>query len=170
MVSQFWADYTKQIEAFAQGDATVGTTWQINANLLNGGDPPTKVETVKPEEGSTGWSDTWMINSKTKHPNCAYLFINHIVSPLANAKIADYFGEAPANAKSCELTPEEFTPTTSVTTSMADHCALFHAAEDSYWSDVYYWTTPEETCIDGRTDVKCVGFDKWIEAWTQIKG
>lgn len=170
MVSQFWSDYTKQIEAFAQGDATVGTTWQINANLLSGGDPPTKVETTKPEEGSTGWSDTWMINSKTKHPNCAYLFIDHIVSPLANAKIADYFGEAPANAKSCELTPEEFTPTTSVTTSMADHCALFHASEDSYWSDVYYWTTPEETCIDGRTDVKCVGFDKWIEAWTQIKG
>ena len=71
-----------------------------------------------------------MINSKTKHPNCAYLFINHIVSPLANAKIADYFGEAPANAKSCELTPAEFTPTVSVTTTMADHCALFHAAED----------------------------------------
>ena len=39
MISQYWTDYTKQIEAFAQGDATVGTTWQINANLLNNGDP-----------------------------------------------------------------------------------------------------------------------------------
>ena len=83
LISQFWADYTKQIEAFAQGDAMVGTTWQINANLLSAGTPPTKVETVKPEEGSTGWADTWMIDSKTQHPNCAYLCINHIVSPLA---------------------------------------------------------------------------------------
>jgi putative spermidine/putrescine transport system substrate-binding protein len=170
MISQYWTDYTKQIEAFAQGDATVATTWQVIANLLTAGDPPTKVETVKPEEGATGWSDTWMINSKTKHPNCAYMFLDWIVSPKTNAQIADYFGEAPANAKSCELTPAEFTPTVSVTTTMADHCALFHAAEDGYWTDVYYWTTPEETCLDGRTDVKCVGFDKWIEAWTQIRG
>jgi putative spermidine/putrescine transport system substrate-binding protein len=170
MVSQHWVDYTKQIEAFAQGDATIGTTWQINANLLRSGDPATEVEAIKPAEGSTGWSDTWMINSKTKHPNCAYMFINHIVSPVTNAAIADYFGEAPANSKSCTLTPAEFTPTISVTTTMADHCALFHAAEDDFWKDVYYWTTPEVACIDGRTDVKCVGFDKWIEAWIKIKG
>ena len=54
MVSQFWADYTKQIEAFAQGDATVGTTWQINANLLASGDPPTKVETDQARGGLDG--------------------------------------------------------------------------------------------------------------------
>jgi putative spermidine/putrescine transport system substrate-binding protein len=170
MISQYWTDYTKQIEAFAQGDATVGTTWQINANLLNNGDPATVVEAVKPPEGSTGWSDTWMINSKTKHPNCAYMFINHIVSPVTNAAIADYFGEAPANAKSCALTPAEFTPSVSGSATMADHCAVFHATDDAFWNDVWYWTTPEATCLDGRTDVKCVAFDKWIEAWTQIKG
>ena len=25
-------------------------------------------------------------------------------------------------------------------------------------------------CVDGRTDVKCKGFDDWIKAWTEIKG
>ena len=38
-----------------------------------------------------------MINSKTKHRNCAYKFIDHIVSPEANTQIADWFGEAPGN-------------------------------------------------------------------------
>jgi putative spermidine/putrescine transport system substrate-binding protein len=142
MISQYWSDYTKQIEAFAQGDATVGTTWQINANLLASGDPPTKVETTKPEEGATGWSDTWMINSKTKHPNCAYLFINHIVSPLANAKIADYFGEAPRTRSRASSRLRN-----SHDHLRDDHhgrslCAVPRSGR-LYWSDVYYWTTPK---------------------------
>ena len=29
------------------------------------------VEAFLPDEGSTGWSDTWMISSKAKNPNCA---------------------------------------------------------------------------------------------------
>ena len=51
----------------AAATSTVGTTWQVIANLLQAEDPPVPVEVVKPEEGATGWSDTWMINSKTKH-------------------------------------------------------------------------------------------------------
>ena len=34
------------------------------------------VETILPKEGATGWSDTWMISSKAKHPNCMYMWMN----------------------------------------------------------------------------------------------
>jgi putative spermidine/putrescine transport system substrate-binding protein len=154
-VGEYWSDYNKQITSFTNGNTVMGTTWQVIANVLEGADVP--VKTVKPAEGATGWSDTWMINSKTKHPNCAYKFIDHIVSPEVNIQIAEYFGEAPANSKACALA------------SNPDHCSIFHAEEDEYWQDVWYWTTPTETCIDGRTDVKCKGFDAWVEAWTEIK-
>ena len=51
------------------------------------------------------------------------------------------------------------------------HCEDFHAAaDDPFWDDVWYWTTPREACIDGRTDVQCVGFDRWLDAWLEIKG
>ena len=30
-----------------------------------------------------------------------YKWMNHIVSPKANAAVAEWFGEAPANEKSC---------------------------------------------------------------------
>ena len=36
-----------------------------------------------------------MIYSKAAHPNCMYLWMNYIISPQANAKVAEYFGEAP---------------------------------------------------------------------------
>ncbi len=47
------------------------------------------VEAVLPKEGSTGWSDTWMISSQAKNPNCAYLWLDYIISPEANAKATE---------------------------------------------------------------------------------
>ncbi len=154
-VGEYWSDYTKQIDSFTNGNTVLGTTWQVIANVLQATDEP--VEVVKPEEGATGWSDTWMINSKTKHLNCAYKFLNHITSAPVNIQIAEYFGEAPGNSKSCELATNP------------EHCAIYHAAETDYWTDVWYWTTPVENCLDGRTDVKCTTFDDWVKAWQEIR-
>ncbi|MDQ2934026.1 MAG: ABC transporter substrate-binding protein [Chloroflexota bacterium] len=157
LIGEYWSDYTKEIEAFTNGNSVLGTSWQIIANLLQAQAPPAPVKAIEPKEGATGWSDTWMINSKTKHLNCAYKWLNDIVSPKVNAQVAEWFGEAPANQKSCDLTADK------------NHCAIFQAAETDFWKHVYYWTTPTKTCLDGRGDV-CIGFDKWIEAWTEIKG
>ena len=156
-VGEYWGDYTKQISSFQNGNTVLGTTWQVIANVLQGSDPPVPVEVVKPVEGATGWSDTWMINSKTKNINCSYKFLNYITSPSVNIQIAEYFGEAPGNSKSCELA------------SNPDHCTIFRAAETEYWKDVWYWTTPVADCLDGRTDVKCKDFAAWVEAWTEIR-
>ena len=156
-VGEYWGDYTKQISSFQNGNTVLGTTWQVIANVLQGSDPPVPVEVTKPVEGATGWSDTWMINSKTRNINCAYKFLNHITSPSTNIQIAEYFGEAPGNSKACELA------------SNPDHCTIFHAAETEYWNDVWYWTTPVADCLDGRTDVTCKDFAAWVEAWTEIR-
>ena len=158
LISQYWVDYTKQMDAFRNGDATVGTTWQVITNLLQGEDPAVPVDVIKPEEGATGWSDTWMINSKTKNINCAYKFVEYITSPEANIQVAEWFGEAPGNSKACDLAVNP------------DHCDIFHADDDAFWEDVWYWQTPEAKCVDGRTDKTCKNFDDWVKAWTEIKG
>ena len=154
-VGEYWSDYTKEIQAFANGDSTIGTTWQVIANLLEA-DGAT-VETVLPDEGSTGWSDTWMLSSEAENPNCMYMWMDHIISPEANAGVAEWFGEAPANEKSCELTADP------------DHCDIYHAAETEYWENVYYWNTPVSDCGDDRGDV-CKTYDEWVQGWTEVKG
>ncbi len=154
-VGEYWSDYTKQIDSFTNGNTTIGTTWQVIANVLQGGG--SKVDVTLPPEGATGWSDTWMINSKTKSPNCAYKFLNHITSPSINIQIAEYFGEAPGNRESCALAVNP------------DHCAIYHAAEVDYWKNVWYWTTPVADCLDGRTDVKCTTFEDWVKAWQDVR-
>jgi len=155
LIGEYWGDYLKHVASLKSGGTVLGTTWQVNINLAKS--EGTKVEGIKPVEGSTGWSDTWMISSKAKNPNCAYLWMNHIASPAANAGVAEWFGEAPSNAKSCDLTADK------------NHCATFHAADDAYWEDVYYWNTPTEACLDGRTDVKCVPYAEWVKAWSSLR-
>ena len=157
-VTQRWVDYTKQMTDFQTGTSNVGTTWQIITNLLKAQTPPVKVDVIKPTEGATGWSDTWMINAKTKNLACSYAYIDYLTSAATNAKIAEWFGEAPGNSKSCALTVAK------------DHCAIFHADDEPFWQDVWYWQTPTAECVDGRTDVTCKSFDDWIKGWTEVKG
>ena len=52
----------------------------------------------------------------TENPNCVYKWMDYIVSPEVNAQVAEYFGEAPANEKACELTATRTTATSSTPT------------------------------------------------------
>ena len=155
VVGEYWSDYTKEISAFKSGDSVLGTTWQIIVSLAQAEKAPVKA--ILPEEGATGWSDTWMISSKAEHPNCAYAWMNHIISPEANDSVAEWFGEAPANAKACDIATEGF-------------CDEYHAGDEAFADQIYYWTTPISECLDGRTDVECTTYSDWTQAWTEIKG
>ncbi|SDS34341.1 ABC transporter substrate-binding protein [Actinoplanes derwentensis] len=156
LIGEYWSDYTKEVQAFKAGNSVIGTTWQVIQNLTKADGAP--VEAILPSEGATGWSDTWMIAAKAKHPNCSYLWMNHIISPQANAGVAEWFGEAPSNKLSCALTADK------------NHCATFHADDEDYFKQVWYWTTPLAQCVDGRTDVTCKDYAAWTQAWTTIKG
>jgi len=169
-VGEYWVDFLKQISSFANEDVVVGTTWQYQYLTLKAeGDPVASSPASQgflPEENATGWSDTWMISSEAKHPNCMYLWMDHIISPEANAKVAAYFGEAPAQSKACDLIgslPPEYFGT-------ASHCKDYNADNPEFWSGrVYYWETPLAECGDDRGAV-CKDYNDWVQAWTEIKG
>lgn len=154
-ISEYWSDYLKSIQSFETGNSVVGTTWQVIRNSMTAGTP---VDVVLPDEGTTGWSDTWMISSQAKSPNCAYQWLNYIASPKANAQATEYFGEAPSNQAACKFTTDP------------NQCANFHAGDAAYASKIWYWSTPIAKCLDGRTDVKCTDYSAWTKAWQEIKG
>jgi putative spermidine/putrescine transport system substrate-binding protein len=157
IIGKYWSLYTDEQAAFAAGDSVVGTTWQVIKNLLDADDVP--VEVALPKEGATGWSDTWMISSKAKNPNCMYKWMDYIISPAANAAATVYFGEAPVSSEGC-VEADKLSP---------GHCELFHAEDEDYFSKVHYWSTPQKECGDSRGAV-CKDFTEWVQAWTEIKG
>jgi putative spermidine/putrescine transport system substrate-binding protein len=157
-VGEYWNDYLKEQEAFTKSSSVLGTTWQVITNLIQGDDASPPVDAILPAQGSTAWSDSWMIYSKTKHPNCSYQWLNWITKPDVQAQVAEWFGEAPANLKACDLTTDK------------SFCAGYHADDQAYYDQLSYWTTPTKTCLDGRTDVECVAYKDWAAAWDEIKG
>jgi putative spermidine/putrescine transport system substrate-binding protein len=156
-IGEYWSDYTKEQAAFTSGDSVVGTTWQVIANLIEADKQSPPIDAILPKEGATGWSDTWMISSEAEHPNCMYRWMDHIISPKANAGVAEWFGEAPANQKSC------------AETAVKNHCEIFHADDEQFFEQVAYWTTPTKDCGDDRGEV-CKDYSEWVKAWTEIKG
>jgi putative spermidine/putrescine transport system substrate-binding protein len=156
-ITRYWGTAQDEIDAFTSGDMVVGTTWQYQANVLTAANVPVKA--ILPKEGTTGWSDTWMISSKAKNPNCMYKWMDYIISPAANAMATVWFGEAPVSQAGCDEAEK----------LSAGHCETFHATDEAYFKKVWYWNTPTKECIDGRGPI-CTDFAEWTQAWTEIKG
>ena len=153
IISNYWSDFVREQAAFVAGDAVLGTTWQLVAGLLRADRVP--VATTLPREGATGWSDSWLISSRARHPNCMYRWIDWMLSPRINAQVAEWFGEAPANRKACAFTADR------------RHCATYHAADERYYAKVAFWKTPRRDCGDARGEV-CKPYEDWVDAWEEI--
>ena len=130
LVAEYWADYAKQANGLPSGSIVAGpglaADRQHRQRRRREGRRGQAVRRVRPAGRTPGW---WPRTRRTS--TAAYKWLDYIVSPEVNAEIAEYFGEAPANEKSCALTENK------------DHCDQFHAEEEDYWTNVYYWTTPD---------------------------
>jgi putative spermidine/putrescine transport system substrate-binding protein len=133
----------------------LGTTWQVIANLLEAdkvadqGDPPRR--------GATGWSDTWMLSSKAKHPNCMVEWMNWIESPEVQAQVAEWFARRPPTRRRAISRPTSRSAET------------YHVDDPGYYDKVKFWATPPRNCRDDRGNT-CVDYSQWVQAWTEIKG
>ena len=81
IVSEYWADPAAQITSFVGGTTELGTSWEVLRKLTE----DDKFKSVLPKEGSTGWSDAWMLATDAKNPNCAYEWMNYTSSPRSTA-------------------------------------------------------------------------------------
>ena len=154
----FWGTVADQVASYTAKDVVIGGTWQYQVNLLAADNQP--IEGVLPEEGSTGWSDTWMMAKAAKHPNCMLLWMNHMMSAEANAQATVWFGEAPTSPQACTAA-EAISP---------GHCAQMHATDEAYFAKVHYWATPQTDCKDADAATTCVSQDDWVNAWTTLRG
>ena len=154
----YWGTYADQIASYTAGDVTTGTSWQFMANLLQAESQP--IAAVLPDEGSTGWSDTWMIAKNAAHPNCMYMWMDHMASAEANGQATVWFGEAPTSQQACDYAE----------TIAAGHCELTHATDEAYYDKIAYWSTPQADCADDDSATTCKDQDDWVEAWTKLRG
>jgi putative spermidine/putrescine transport system substrate-binding protein len=154
----YWGLATDQIASYSAGDVVVGTSWQYMVNQLALAN--VAAAAILPDEGSTGWSDTWMMAKDAAHPNCMLLWMDYMMSAEANALATVWFGEAPTSQAACDFA-ETLSP---------GHCTDYHATDEAYFAKVAYWATPQEDCNDEDAATTCKTQDDWVNAWTTLRG
>ena len=158
LLGKYWVYASDQIDLFKNGKSDIGASWPYQQSQLTAAKQP--VAAVTPKEGVTGWLDTWMMSTKAKHPNCAYLWWNYISAPKVQAMQATTYGETPVNKKAC-VQMEKLAK---------GSCTQYSAnAPAAYYKSIKFWKTPVTDCGDSRGKV-CMSYSKWVQAWTQVKG
>jgi putative spermidine/putrescine transport system substrate-binding protein len=158
LIKKYWGLASDQIDLFKNGGSTLGAGWPYQVSQLKAAKAP--VAAVSPKEGVTGWLDTWMMSAKAKHPNCAYRWWNYISTPKVQAMQSTFYGETPVNKNACPI----------MNKLSSGSCALYSAnAPASYYHAIKFWKTPLADCGDSRGKV-CMPYNRWVQAWTQIKG
>jgi len=145
LVRKYWVLATDFDELFKSGDANIGAGWPLMTNDLR--KAGMNVKEVIPKEGVTGWSDSWMLSKKAKHPICAYKYMNYTTKPDIQVKVVDVTGYSPANKKTCEpLGPQR--------------CKDLHVRDDKYYDTIKYWATPTAP----------TNYRQWTDAWAEVRG
>jgi putative spermidine/putrescine transport system substrate-binding protein len=167
IVSKYWAVYTDEIDGFESGDMTVGTAWPVNQNLLLS-DGKVPVASVTPDEGVTGWADTWMMSSNAQHPICMLKWMEYTLRDNVQSSTAVAFGATPSVTTACTQLQSDLADAYGQDVA-SEIYPVYHCGEDDYLSSIYLWKTPLPDCGDDRGQT-CIDYSAWTNAWTEIRG
>jgi putative spermidine/putrescine transport system substrate-binding protein len=151
LVGRYWHDAMVQVDDFKNEGVVASSSWPFQVNLLKADQP---VASVIPAEGATGWADTTMLHADAAHPNCAYKWIEHSLSPKVQGDIAAWFGSVPVVPAACKgnalLTDEG--------------CAT--NGFDNF-DKIHFWKTPIGKCA---TQENCVPYSRWVSDYIAVMG
>jgi putative spermidine/putrescine transport system substrate-binding protein len=155
IVSKYWALYTDEIDGFVDGSMVAGTAWPINMTYAKA---DVNVHAVIPEEGVTGWADTWMMSSHAPHPNCMLQWMQYTLTSDLQTQVAEFYGATPSNTASCAQLNKD----------LGKAADIYHCGDDAFLSSVALWKTPLADCGNGSND--CADYSAWTEKWLEIRG
>jgi putative spermidine/putrescine transport system substrate-binding protein len=153
LVNRYWHDAFIQMDDFVNEGVVAASSWPFQVNLLQFDGQP--IASVVPEEGATGWADTTMMHVNAPHPNCAYQWLEHSISPKLQGDLAAWFGSVPAVLAACQGN-ELLTDAGCDTNGLGN------------FERIHFWRTPAADCGDGRTD--CVPYHEWVTNMIAVIG
>lgn len=151
LVGRYWHDAFIQMDDFKNEGVVASGSWPFQVNVLQSESQP--VASTIPSEGATGWADTTMLSVDSKHPNCAYKWMEHTLSPKVQGDVAAWFGAVPSVPAACtgnELLTD-------------DGCALNGFEK---FDKIKFWKTPVSKCDQGE----CVPYYRWVSDYIGVIG
>ena len=153
IVHRYWHDAFVQIDDFTNEGVVASGSWPFQVNLLKSKGQP--IASTIPSEGATGWADTTMMHADAANPNCAYLWLEHSISPKVQGDLAAWFGSVPSVPAACKgnalLTDE------GCATNGFDNFAK-----------IAFWRTPVSKCA--TQEAGCVPYYRWVTDYIAVLG
>ena len=153
IVGKYWHDAFVQIDDFTNEGVVASGSWQFQANILGSKKRP--IATTVPVEGATGWADSTMLHVEAKHPNCAYLWLEHSLNPKLQGDLSAWFGSVPSVPAACKgnkLLGDE------------------GCARQGYnaFDKIHFWRTPVAQCKSQAAG--CVPYHRWATDYIAVLG
>ena len=167
LINKYWNVWTDEVDAFDSGDMVAGTAWPANQNVVES-NGKVQVASVSPDEGVTGWADTWMISSSSPHPNCMLAWMNYSLSDTVQAATAYTFGATPSVTTACDQLKKNLVAGYGKEVGDSAY-PVYRCGDDSYLGQIYLWKTPLPDCGDDR-GTTCVDYNTWTQRWLEVKG
>jgi putative spermidine/putrescine transport system substrate-binding protein len=158
LVSRYWHDAFIQIDDFKNEGVVASSSWPFQVNLLQADKAvmeKTPIASTVPEEGATGWADTTMMHAEAAHPNCAYMWMEHSLSPKVQGDLAAWFGSVPANLAACK-------GNALLTDTGCDTNGLQN------FDKIAFWRTPVAKCASQAEG--CVPYHRWVSDMIAVLG
>ena len=153
IVHRYWHDAFVQIDDFTNEGVVASGSWPFQVNLLKSKGAP--IASTIPEEGATGWADTTMMHADSEHPNCAYMWLEHSISPKVQGDLAAWFGSVPSVPAACK--GNELLTDAGCATNGFDNFAK-----------IAFWRTPVSKCT--TQEAGCVPYYRWVTDYIAILG
>jgi putative spermidine/putrescine transport system substrate-binding protein len=99
-----------------------------------------------------------MLATDAAHPNCAYLWMEHSLSPKVQGDVASWFGSVPAVPAACEGGA-----------SLIDEAGCTTNGIDNF-DQIAFWKTPTSDCFGTQPEGTCVTYDEWVTQYNDIIG
>jgi putative spermidine/putrescine transport system substrate-binding protein len=154
LVFRYWHDVTLQMEDFTNEGVVASSSWPFQVNLMQASGAP--IASTIPAEGATGWADSTMLHAEAPHPNCAYMWLEHSLSPKVQGDLASWFGSVPSVPAAC--TGNELLTDAGCETNGFGN-----------FDQIHFWRTPTTSCGDDRGDV-CVPYREWVTNYIAVIG
>jgi putative spermidine/putrescine transport system substrate-binding protein len=158
LVSRYWHDAFLQIDDFKNEGVVASSTWPFQVNILQADKAAmekTPISSTVPQEGATGWADTTMLAAEATNPNCAYMWMEHSLSPKVQGDLAAWFGSVPANLNACK-------GNALLTDSGCDTNGLQN------FDKIAFWRTPIAKCASQAEG--CVPYHRWVSDMIAVLG
>lgn len=152
LIGRYWHDATVQTDDFTNEGVVASGSWPYQVILLQSAGQP--IGSTIPKEGATGWADTTMMASQAAHPNCAYKWMEHSLSPKVQGDVASWFGSVPSVPAACQ--GNELLTDSGCATNGYDN-----------FDKISFWKTPVSQCAAEGT---CVPYGRWVSDYIAVMG